>query len=159
MKRSGKERKMHLRCRAQAGFSLAETIIGIAVLAFSVMGSFETLRLADLQARHTSVDNRIAELLREYNDYVLYLDYNRLPNDGDNLGEGYLYQVYDPVSKASKGFYHYLITINVQTYHSGAAGEYKDITVRMNWQADGHAFSDQLVTQTIVSDAITRSKS
>jgi len=150
---------MHLRCRGQAGFSLAETIIGIAVLAISVMGSFEMLRLADLQAKHTSVDNRIAELLREYSDYVLYLDYNRLPNDGDNLGEGYLYQVYDPVSKVSKGFYHYLITLNVQTYNPGTAGEYKNIAVSMNCQADGHAFSAQLITQTIVSDAITRSKS
>jgi prepilin-type N-terminal cleavage/methylation domain-containing protein len=150
---------MHLRCRAHAGFSLVETIIGIAVLAICVAGSFEMLRLADLQAKHTSVDNRIAELLREYSDYVLYLDYNRLPNDGDNLGDGYLYQVNDPVSKTSKGFYYYLITANVQTYNPGTAEEYKNITVTMNCQADDYAFSAQLITQTISSDAITRSKS
>ena len=159
MKRLGTERKMHLSCRAFAGFSLIETVLGITVLAVSVAGSFEMLRLADLQAKHAAVDSRIAELLREYSDYVLYLDYHRLPNDGDKLGQGYLYQVYDPVSKTSKGFYHYLITANVQIYNSGTAGEYKNITVSLNYQADDHAFSDQLINQTIVSDGLTRSKS
>jgi prepilin-type N-terminal cleavage/methylation domain-containing protein len=159
MIRSGKETMMHRRYPARAGFTLIETIIGIALLAISVVGSFEILRLADLQAKHTSIDNRIAELLREYSDYALYLDYNRLPNDGDKLGEGYLYQIYDSVSKATKGFYHYLITVNVQTYDPGTTGEYKEIIVRVDYQADDHAFYAQLITQTIVSDAITRSKS
>jgi hypothetical protein len=159
MKREEMEQKRLLTCRSHAGFSLVETIIGVPLLAFSVAGSFELLRLSDLQAKHASLDNRITELLREFSDYVLYLDYNRLPNNGACLGQGYLYQVYDSVSKTSRGFYHYLITVNVQTCNSGTAGEYKNITVGMNCQADDHAFSDQLVTQTIVSDAITRSKS
>jgi type II secretory pathway pseudopilin PulG len=158
MKREGIEQKTRLTCSSHAGFSLVETIISIALLAFSVAGSFELLRLSDLQAKHTSVDNRITELLREYSDYVLCLDYNRLPNDGESLGQGYLYEVYDSASKTSRGFYHYLITVNVQTYNSGTTGEYKNITVSMNCQADEHAYSDQLVTQTIESDAITRSK-
>src|SRR5271167_2577676 len=77
MKREGIEQKTRLTCWSHAGFSLVETIISIALLAFSVAGSFELLRLSDLQAKHTSVDNRITELLREYSDYVLCLDYNR----------------------------------------------------------------------------------
>ncbi len=151
--------KTYFSRRAHNGFSLVETLLGIAILAISVAGSFEVLRMSDLQAKHTAVDNRVSELLREYSDYVMYLDYKRLPGDGDTLGQGYLYQVYDPVSKTSKGFYRYLVTVNVQTYETGMPGEYKNITISMNCQSDGHAYSEQIIMQTIVSNGITRSKS
>ena len=80
------------------GFSLLETIIGMLVLAFSVAGSFEALRLSDLKARHALIDNRITELLRENSDYVMYVAYDLLPEDGAVLSQGSLYQFYDSIT-------------------------------------------------------------
>jgi hypothetical protein len=48
-----------------------ETILGMLVLALSVVGSFEALRLSDLQARRSRIDHRVTELLRENSDYVM----------------------------------------------------------------------------------------
>jgi type II secretory pathway pseudopilin PulG len=55
---------MKLQRRSRMGFSLVETIVGMLILALSVVGSFEALRLSDLKARHALIDNRITELLR-----------------------------------------------------------------------------------------------
>src|SRR5437868_3708896 len=55
---------MKLQRRTAIGFSLMETLVGMLVMALSVAGSFEALRLSDLKARHSRVDNRITELLR-----------------------------------------------------------------------------------------------
>ncbi|MBV9672183.1 MAG: prepilin-type N-terminal cleavage/methylation domain-containing protein, partial [Verrucomicrobia bacterium] len=81
----------------QNGFSLLETLVGIVVLAFSVAGSFEMLRLSELKQRHALVDIRVGEILREYTDYLLYLSYDLLPSDGAVISSGDLYQVYNQV--------------------------------------------------------------
>ena len=56
---------MRLKGRLHAGFGLLETLLGILVMALSVLGSWEALRLADLKVRHSRVDSRITELTRE----------------------------------------------------------------------------------------------
>lgn len=81
--------------RPATGFSLIETIVGTLVLALSVVGSFEVLRLSDLKAKHARIDNRITELLRENSDYVMYVAYDLLPANGAVLSQGSLYQFYD----------------------------------------------------------------
>ena len=135
-----------------------ETLVAMVVLATSVSGSFELLRLADLSARHTAVDNRITELIREYNDFVLYVAYDQLPEDGDVLGQGNLYQIYDEISKTTSGFYQFNVTASVETFNRGTPTEYKEITLTINYQADKIAFSPQPVSRKIVCDAITRPK-
>src|ERR1700722_6437566 len=96
---------MRLQNRWRKGFSLIETILGTLVLGLSVVGSFEALRLSDLKARHALIDNRISELLREQSDYVLYVAYDLLPEDGAILSQGDLYQVYDSTSRRWKSVY------------------------------------------------------
>ena len=91
---------MKLQSQSSMGFSLMETIVGILVLALSVVGSFEALRLSDLKARHARIDNRITELLRENSDYVMYVAYDLLPADGAVLSQGSLYQLYDSASQS-----------------------------------------------------------
>ena len=141
------------------GFSLMETIVGMLVLALSVVGSFEALRLSDLKARHSRIDNRITELLRENGDYVMYVAYDLLPADGVVLSQGSLYQLYDSTSKTLKSYYLYTVTANVQTSNQGTASEIRRITLTMTYQADGESPSSPLKSQTIVSDAISRRKS
>jgi hypothetical protein len=139
------------------GFSLMETIVGMLVLALSVVGSFEALRLSDLKARHSRIDNRITELLRENGDYVMYVAYDLLPADGVVLSQGSLYQLYDSTSKTLKSYYLYTVTANVQ--NQGTASEIRRITLTMTYQADGESPSSPLKSQTIVSDAISCRKS
>ena len=79
---------MKLQSRSRGGFSLIETVLGMLVLALSVVGSFEALRLSDLKVRHARIDNRITELLRENSDYVMYVAYDLLPADGAVLSQG-----------------------------------------------------------------------
>jgi hypothetical protein len=141
------------------GFSLVETIVGMLVLALSVVGSFEALRLSDLKARHSRIDNRITELLRENGDYVMYVAYDLLPADGVVLSQGSLYQLYDSTSQSLKSYYRYTIIANVQTANQGTAFEIRHITLSMIYQADGESPSSPLKSQTIVSDAISRRKS
>ena len=141
------------------GFSLIETILGTLVLGLSVVGSFEALRLSDLKARHARIDNRITELLREQSDYVLYVAYDLLPEDGAILSQGNLYQLYDSTSGSWKSFYDYTITANVQTLSKGTPSEIRNITLNLTYQIDGDSPSVPLKSQTIFSDAISRHKS
>ncbi len=122
------------------GFSLMETIVGMLVLALSVVGSFEALRLSDLKARHALIDNRITELLRESSDYVMYVAYDLLPADGTVLNQGSLYRFYDSTSQTWKSFYLYcIVTANVQTLNEGTASEVRNITLRLTYQVDGES--------------------
>jgi hypothetical protein len=141
------------------GFSLIETILGTLVLGLSVVGSFEALRLSDLRARHARIDNRITELLREQSDYVLYVAYDLLPEDGAILSQGNLYQLYDSTSGSWKSFYDYTITANVQTLSEGTPSEIRNITLNLTYQIDGDSPAVPLKSQTIFSDAISRHKS
>jgi type II secretory pathway pseudopilin PulG len=150
---------MRLQNRARTGFSLIETILGTLVLGLSVVGSFEALRLSDLKARHARIDNRITELLREQSDYVLYVAYDLLPEDGAILSQGNLYQLYDSTSGSWKSFYDYTITANVQTLSEGTPSEIRNITLNLTYQTDGDSPSVPLKSQTIFSDAISRHKS
>jgi hypothetical protein len=145
--------------RSRVGFTLMETIVGTLVLALSVVGSFEALRLSDLKARHARIDNRITELLRENGDYVMYVAYDLLPADGVVLSQGSLYQLYDATSQSLKNFYSYTVVANVQTSNQGTSSEIRNITLRMSYQIDGDSPFSQLKSQTIVSDAISRRKS
>src|ERR1700692_1925088 len=104
---------MKLPRRSLMGFSLIETIVGMLVLALSVVGSFEALRLSDLKARHARIENRIAELLREQADHLMYVAYDLLPADGAVLSEGSLYQIYDAPSRSWNNFYSYTVTAKV----------------------------------------------
>ena len=150
---------MRLLNRSRVGFSLIETILGTLVLGLSVVGSFEALRLSDLKARHARIDNRITELLREQSDYVLYVAYDLLPEDGAILSQGNLYQLYDSTSGSWKSFYDYTITANVQTLSKGTPSEIRNITLNLTYQIDGDSLSVPLKSQTIFSDAISRHKS
>ena len=150
---------MRLQNRSRMGFSLIETILGTLVLGLSVVGSFEALRLSDLKARHARIDNRITELLREQSDYVLYVAYDLLPEDGAFLSQGNLYQLYDSTSGSWKSFYDYTITANVQTLSKGTPSEIRNITLNLTYQIDGDSPSVPLKSQTIFSDAISRHKS
>jgi hypothetical protein len=128
-------------------------------MALSVVGSFEALRLADLKARHSRVDNRITELIRENSDYVLYVAYDLLPQDGGVLSQGSLYQVYDSTLQSWQSFYHYTVTAQVRISNQGTASEAKNITLNMTYQVDGDSPGSPLKSQTIVSDVINRRKS
>ena len=150
---------MRLQNRWRKGFSLIETILGTLVLGLSVVGSFEALRLSDLKARQARIDNRITELLREQSDYVLYVAYDLLPEDGAILSQGNLYQLYDSTSGSWKSFYDYTITANVQTLSKGTPSEIRNITLNLTYQIDGDSPSVPLKSQTIFSDAISRHKS
>ena len=150
---------MRLQNRSRMGFSLIETILGTLVLGLSVVGSFEALRLSDLKARHARIDNRITELLREQSDYVLYVAYDLLPEDGAILSQGNLYQLYDSTSGSWKSFYDYTITANVQTLSKGAPSEIRNITLNLTYQIDGDSPSVPRKSQTSFSDAISRHKS
>ena len=150
---------MRLLNRSRVGFSLIETILGTLVLGLSVVGSFEALRLSDLKARQARIDNRITELLREQSDYVLYVAYDLLPEDGAILSQGNLYQLYDSTSGSWKSFYDYTITANVQTLSKGTPSEIRNITLNLTYQIDGDSPSVPLKSQTIFSDAISRHKS
>ena len=150
---------MRLQNRSRMGFSLIETILGTLVLGLSVVGSFEALRLSDLKARQARIDNRITELLREQSDYVLYVAYDLLPEDGAILSQGNLYQLYDSTSGSWKSFYDYTITANVQTLSKGTPSEIRNITLNLTYQIDGDSPSVPLKSQTIFSDAISRHKS
>jgi hypothetical protein len=141
------------------GFSLLETIVGMLVLALSVVGSFEALRLSDLKARHSRIDNRVTELLRENGDYVMYVAYDLLPTDGVLLSQGSLYQLYDSTTQSLQSFYSYTVIANVQTVNQGTASEIRQIRLSLTYQVDGEFPSSPLKTQTIVSDAISRRKS
>jgi hypothetical protein len=149
---------MRLQSRSCVGFSLVETVVGTLVLGLSVVGSFEALRLSDLKVRHARIDNRITELLREQSDYVMYVAYDLLPEDGAVLSQGDLYQVYDSTSRSWKSFYDYTITAKVQTLSEGTASEIRNITLNLTYQIDGDTSSLPLRSQTIVSDAISRRK-
>ncbi|HTC13619.1 MAG TPA: hypothetical protein VK692_05325 [Chthoniobacterales bacterium] len=150
---------MRLQNRSRMGFSLIETILGTLVLGLSVVGSFEALRLSDLKARQARIDNRITELLREQSDYVLYVAYDLLPEDGAILSQGNLYQLYDSTSGSWKNFYDYTIAANVQTLSEGTPSEIRNITLNLTYQIDGDSPSVPLKSQTIFSDAISRHKS
>jgi len=150
---------MRLLNRSRVGFSLIETILGTLVLGLSVVGSFEALRLSDLKARQARIDNRITELLREQSDYVLYVAYDLLPEDGAILSQGNLYQLYDSTSGSWKSFYDYTITANVQTLSKGTPSDIRNITLNLTYQIDGDSPSVPLKSQTIFSDAISRHKS
>ena len=150
---------MSLQNRSRMGFSLIETIVGTLVLGLSVVGSFEALRLTDLKARHARIDDRITELLREQSDYVLYVAYDLLPEDGAILSQGSLYQLYDSTSGSWKSFYDYTIAANVQTLSEGTPSEIRNITLNLTYQIDGDSPSVPLKSQTIFSDAISRHKS
>ena len=150
---------MRLQNRSRMGFSLIETIVGTLVLGLSVVGSFEALRLTDLKARHARIDDRITELLREQSDYVLYVAYDLLPEDGAILSQGSLYQLYDSTSGSWKSFYDYTIAANVQTLREGTPSEIRNITLNLTYQIDGDSPSVPLKSQTIFSDAISRHKS
>jgi hypothetical protein len=145
--------------RSRTGFSLIETVVGMLVMALSVVGSFEALRLSDLKIRHARIDNRITELLRETSDYVMYVAYDLLPADGAVLSQGSLYQLYDSASQSWKSFDNYTVTANVQASNQGTASEVRSITLNMTYQVDGDSSFSQLKTQTIRSDAISRRKS
>jgi hypothetical protein len=136
-----------------------ETLLGIVVMALSVVGSFEALRLADLKARHARVDNRITELVRENSDYVLFVAYDLLPQDGGILSQGSLYQLYDAMSQRWESFYYYTVVAQVGVSNPGTASEAKNITLKMNYQVDGDAPGSPLKSQTIASDVIKRRKS
>jgi hypothetical protein len=150
---------MRMDCRTCMGFSLLETVAGILVMVLSVVGSFEALRLSDLKVRHSQVENRITELLRENSDYVMYVAYDLLPADGAVLNQGSLYQVYDAVSKTWQNFYSYVVIARVQVLNQGTAAETRNITLSMTYQIDGVLPGTPLRSQTIVSDAIIRRKS
>jgi hypothetical protein len=150
---------MKLQRRSGMGFSLMETIVGMLVLALSVVGSFEALRLSELKARHSRLDNRITELLRENTDYVMYVSYDLLPADGAVLSQGSLYQIYDVTSQSWKNLYSYTVTAKVQAINQGTASEIRNITLRLTYQVDGDSSASQLISQTIVSDAVSRRKS
>lgn len=150
---------MKLWSRSRLGFSLTETIVGMLVLALSVVGSFEALRVSDLKARHSRIDNRLTELLRENCDHVIYVAYDLLPVDGAVLSQGSLYQFYDPTSQSWKNFYSYTVTANVHAFNQGTASEIRNITLSISYQIDGDFPSFQPRFQTIVSDAISRRKS
>jgi hypothetical protein len=141
------------------GFSLIETVVGMLVLALSVVASFEVLRLSDLKIRHARIDNRVTELLREHSDYVMYVAYDLLPADGAVMSQGSLYQLYDSASKTWKNFDSYTVTANVQAFNEGTASEVRKVTLNMTYQVDGDSPSSQLKTQTIRTDAISRRKS
>ena len=148
-----------LNSRECMGFSLMETILGMFVLSLSVVGSFEVLRLSDLKTRHSRIDNRITEVLRENSDYVMYVAYDLLPADGEVLSQGSLYQLYDQASQSWKNFYSYTLIANVQALNQGTSSEVRSITLRMTYQIDGEFPSSQMKFQTIVADAISRRKS
>jgi hypothetical protein len=150
---------MKLPGRSRFGFSLVETTVGMLILSLSLVGSFEALRISDLKLRHARVDNRVAELLRENSDYLMYVAYDLLPTDGTILSQGNLYQLYDLTSRSWKSFYSYSVTANVQAVNPGSAEEITNITLRMTYQIDAGVSTSQLKTQTIISDAISRRKS
>jgi hypothetical protein len=149
---------MEWRRQSSTGFTLLETIIGMLVLALSVVGSFEALRLADRKARHSRIENRITELLRENTDYVMYVAYDLLPADGAVLSEGSLYQIYDATSQSWKNFYNYTVIAEVQALNQGTESEFSNVTLNITYQVDGDSSAAQLKSQTVVSDVINRRK-
>jgi hypothetical protein len=128
-------------------------------MALSVVGSCEVLRLAELKARHARLDSRITELTRENCDYVLYVAYDLLPQDGGILSQGSLYRHYNSTSHSWQSFYDYTVTARVRISNQGTASEFKNITLNMTYLADGDSAASPLKYQTIVSDVITRRKS
>jgi len=150
---------MKLGRRSRIGFTLVETTLGMLILALSLVGSFEALRLSDLKIRHARVDNRVTELLRENSDYVMYVAYDLLPTDGTILSQGNLYQLFDQTSQSWKSFYSYSVTASVQAVDPGTPEEIRNVTLTMTYQIDAPASSSPLRTQTIVSDVISRRKS
>jgi hypothetical protein len=148
-----------LKSQSRSGFGLMETILGMLVLALSVVGSFEALRLSDLQARRSRIDHRVTELLRENSDYVMYVAFDLLPADGAVLSQGSLCQQYDLASKSWQRFYNYTITAHVQASNPGTASETRTISLSMTFQADGDSPSAPLKSQTIITDAVSRQKS
>ncbi len=145
--------------RSQSGFSLVETLVGILVMALSVVGSFEALRLADLKARHARLDSRISEVLRENSDYILYVAYDLLPQDGGILSQGSLYQLYDSTHKIMAEFLQLHDYRPSPDLNPGTVSETKNITLNLTYQVDGDSPTSPLKSQTIVSDAISRRKS
>jgi hypothetical protein len=150
---------MKLKEQSQDAFSLLETLLGILVIGLSMVGSFEALRLADLKARHLSIDRRLTELVRENSDYILYAAYDLLPSDGGVLSRGSLYQLYDAPSQSWHNFYNYAVTARVQVSNPGTASEVKNITLSLTYQIDGDSPVSPLKSQTVLSDVIERSKS
>jgi prepilin-type N-terminal cleavage/methylation domain-containing protein len=147
-----------LRSRSRFGFSLVEILVGMLVLALSVTSSLEVLRLSEVKARHSRVDDRVTEVVRENSDYLMYVAYDLLPGDGALLNQGSLYQVYDPTTQTWKNLYNYTITVNVQAPNQASAPEVKNLTFKMSYQVDSYFPNTQLKSETVISDVISRRK-
>lgn len=142
----------------QNGFSLFETLVGIVVLAFSVAGSFEILRLSELKQRHALVDIRVGEILREYTDYLLYISYDLLPSDGAVISSGDLYQVYNQVTGNWTSFYHYQLIAHATLGSPGTSFESKWLSLVLSYQSDAPHGNQSSQNQTISTDAVQRFK-
>ena len=141
-----------------AGFAMMDPLIGLLAVATVMVGAINFWRLAEYKCGKARIDARVTQILRESSDYMAYVPYDRLPEDGAQFRSGFLLHPLDPSTGTYKDIYPFSVIVAVTTINAGTAAELKEIVLTLTYNTNPRPESTDSVQETIRTNALTRVK-
>lgn len=146
---------LRYRCR---GFALLDPLIGMLAIAAVMVGTINFWRLVEYKCGKARIDARVSQILRESIDYVAYVAYDLLPDDGAQLRSGFLLHPLDPEKGRYKDTYPFSIAAAVTTTDVGTLTEAKQIVLTLTYHTSPKPQAADDLEETVRTNAVSRIK-
>lgn len=146
---------LRYRCR---GFALLDPLIGMLAITTVMVGTINFWRLVEFKCGRARIDARVSQFIRESIDYVTYVAYDLLPEDGAQLRSGFLLHPLDPEKRQYKDTYPFRIAAAVTTTDVGTPTEAKQIVLTLIYHTSPKPQAADDLEETVRTNAVRRIK-
>jgi hypothetical protein len=129
-------------CQRQRGLTLIEVLAGGLVISIFLLGLTSAWHVMDYQFLISGLQGRIARVIRQANDFILYAPYDSLPSDGQQILPGYLFEPFDQRSQSFRHELPYSFAASVAPNSVDTINDLKQIQLTLNYvlpDPKGHA--------------------
>ena len=120
-------------CKRQRGLTLTEVLAAGLVISIFLLGLTVAWHIMDYQFLISRLQDRVARVIRQANDFVLYAPYDSLPSDGQQILSGYLFEPFNQQSQSYKHDLPYSFSAAVTLSNAGTIDDTKQIQLILNY--------------------------
>ena len=125
----------------ELGLTLIEVLAAGLVISIFLLGLTVAWHVMNYQLLITRLQDRLARVIRQANDFVLYAPYDALPSDGQQMLPGYLFEPFDQQSRSFRHELPYSFSAAVTLENAGTINDAKQIQLTLNYllpEPQGH---------------------
>jgi hypothetical protein len=125
----------------ERGLTLIEVMAAGLVISIFLLGLTAAWHVMDYQFLITKLQDRVARVIRQANDFILFAPYDALPTDGQQILGGFLFEPFDQKSQSYKHELPYSFTAAVTPSNAGTINDAKRIQMTFNYllpEPQGH---------------------